>query len=243
MIENEAEFFIERMDYGETGNEYGYLYFGCTINNKRILFSPILSNSADGIYVDDVALSRAILYCGQIEREEIENLYGKYNSLIMTYYELAVYGHQGYPLSSTKIKDVLALELTDSERSKVLEVYADYTYIYLIKDNRTGYIKIGRSNNPTERIKTLIKQDTLLPQPNEFEFITLWEAPYYYERLLHKEFSNKRVRGEWFNLNEDDITKARHIVKYAPEFEIINEGGKTTYQEVQRVINAEDYTF
>ena len=33
------------------------------------------------------------------------------------------------------------------------------------------------------------------------------------ERYLHSLFDSKRFRGEWFDLSEDDIKKAKSIIK------------------------------
>lgn len=72
-------------------------------------------------------------------------------------------------------------------------------YVYLMIDNRNGYIKIGFSKTPEKREKTLQSE-----VPDICMFYNE-KASLKDERVLHEMFNNVRVRGEWFNLKEDDI--------------------------------------
>jgi len=86
------------------------------------------------------------------------------------------------------------------------------TWIYLIKDNRTGYYKIGKSNDPQKRLRKLKQQPTLLPLPHDFELVHAWEEEATKEFELHARYANKRVRGEWFCLSRWDVLDmARHL--------------------------------
>ena len=80
------------------------------------------------------------------------------------------------------------------------------TFIYLVLDERTGYIKIGRARNPSERERTLQSENPqvamLFCSPADAEL----------ERELHQEFAQYRIRGEWFKLSENHI---EHIKKRA----------------------------
>lgn len=79
--------------------------------------------------------------------------------------------------------------------------------IYLILNNRNNFIKIGRSINPIHREKTLQSEDP------ELLMIKSWIAPKDVEKLLHSEFSNERVRGEWFRLTIKDLFRIKEIMK------------------------------
>lgn len=68
---------------------------------------------------------------------------------------------------------------------------------YLIKDSRTGATKIGKSNNPLKREKTL--------QSDALSLELLYTCDDNIETLLHKKYKDKRIRGEWFNLTDKDI--------------------------------------
>lgn len=79
-----------------------------------------------------------------------------------------------------------------------------HSSVYLMKEKSSSHIKIGKAVQPLKREKTLQseKPDITLflicPCENE-------EHANEFEKYLHKLFRNKRVRGEWFDLNEDDI--------------------------------------
>jgi Meiotically up-regulated gene 113 len=74
-------------------------------------------------------------------------------------------------------------------------------FVYLIQ-SQSGAYKIGRTKNPNDRLKTFN-----VKLPFEVEFICLIETANMHalEAELHEQFSDKRVNGEWFNLNSDDV--------------------------------------
>lgn len=71
--------------------------------------------------------------------------------------------------------------------------------VYLLLDSKNNLIKIGQSINPKLREKTL---QGINP---EWDLITTWVAPISEEKRLHKLFESKKTRGEWFNLNFNDL--------------------------------------
>lgn len=73
------------------------------------------------------------------------------------------------------------------------------TNIYMMLDGHTGFIKIGRSKNPSTRERTLQAQVPLL------EMIWVCSGMNSDETHLHKIFDKKRLRGEWFDLSGDDV--------------------------------------
>ncbi len=76
-------------------------------------------------------------------------------------------------------------------------------YVYLIFDSQ--FYKIGHTNKPIEqRLKEI-----QIGNPNELSLIKFYQT-YEYKKLeymLHKRFSNRHIRGEWFNLTEQDISE------------------------------------
>lgn len=79
-------------------------------------------------------------------------------------------------------------------------------YLYVVKLD-SAY-KIGISKNPKQRLKEF----TLLPYKLE---PIVCEKVYDYAQLeaeLHLFFSDKHMRGEWYKLEESDITKIKNIV-------------------------------
>jgi hypothetical protein len=80
--------------------------------------------------------------------------------------------------------------------------------VYLIREMEQGRIKIGKSKNVVKRLKHF---GIALPfQIEEVHFI----ATKNYDELeqhLHKKYAYKRVNGEWFDLDENDIEEIKKI--------------------------------
>lgn len=68
---------------------------------------------------------------------------------------------------------------------------------YLMKDENTGFTKIGKSIHPKKRERTL---------QSEKPTISLFKVcDKLVEKELHDYFSIKHVRGEWYHLSDEDI--------------------------------------
>jgi hypothetical protein len=80
-----------------------------------------------------------------------------------------------------------------------------FTYVYVMIDKNTGFYKIGRSKNPETREKTLQSEKPTI------ELLFHHDARNKDEKILHDLYKEKRVRGEWFDLNGSDIL---NIKKY-----------------------------
>ena len=71
------------------------------------------------------------------------------------------------------------------------------TKTYLIKDESTNLIKIGKSKNPQARLKALSASNLNLKLIHVFDFNI--------ESYLHKTFKPNNVGGEWFNISADSV--------------------------------------
>jgi Meiotically Up-regulated Gene 113 (MUG113) protein len=71
--------------------------------------------------------------------------------------------------------------------------------VYLMKNMATGYYKIGRSNQPKRRERTLQAQEP------DVRLVGKFEAQTGNERVLHQKYASKRLRGEWFALDYGDL--------------------------------------
>ena len=71
-------------------------------------------------------------------------------------------------------------------------------------DTTNGFYKIGISNNPEHRERTLQseKPSIEIVCSKEYPIRSIAEA---FEAALHKAFASKRIRGEWFSLDETDV--------------------------------------
>jgi hypothetical protein len=74
------------------------------------------------------------------------------------------------------------------------------SHVYLMLNQIDGLYKIGRSLNPEYREKTLQSQ-----MPSIVKVFISKLTFQGNENKLHRIFSEKRVRGEWFKLTESDI--------------------------------------
>ena len=79
-------------------------------------------------------------------------------------------------------------------------------WIYIIRANK--YYKIGRAQKPIERYSQLA---TLPPWPTEVVHTFESEDYYVMEKELHDLFSPKRVNGEWFALDDNDVEFLRSL--------------------------------
>ena len=72
-------------------------------------------------------------------------------------------------------------------------------YVYLAYDFRTKYTKIGFSNNPNIREKTLQSENPLI------EIFLIIKQEKSQEKEYHDYFEEQRIRGEWFRLSSKDV--------------------------------------
>ena len=77
-------------------------------------------------------------------------------------------------------------------------------FIYLIK-HQNGLTKIGYSKTPKLREKTLQAEDPRL------KMVAVKSGSMRQEKKLHRVFSEKRIRGEWFNLSDREIELMRFV--------------------------------
>lgn len=77
------------------------------------------------------------------------------------------------------------------------------TSIYLMRNDRNGFTKIGISANPRAREKTLQAED---PQT---ALLFHFPATADIEKALHGRYEALRVRGEWFHLTDQHVEEIR----------------------------------
>lgn len=87
----------------------------------------------------------------------------------------------------------------------------DSCYVYMMKDEVNGYHKIGISKNPNYRERTLQseKPTIRLIAAKEYPIRSIAEA---IEMALHKTYETKRLRGEWFDLTDEDIDILKQVL-------------------------------
>ena len=80
-------------------------------------------------------------------------------------------------------------------------------YVYLLRAlHDPSLFKIGRTNNPDNRLRIFAVK---LPYPVEYDCLISTDDMYALESELHAQFADKRLEGEWFRLDEDDVAYIR----------------------------------
>ncbi|MCL3782712.1 hypothetical protein EMN47_20185 [Prolixibacteraceae bacterium JC049] len=130
---------------------------------------------------------------------EFDNFNGHVTGLIC--------GHKGVLKFPTLDKLEIYRWLFDENEKHISVDSNKVKKIYLLFDPNTNLIKIGQSYFPSLREKTL---QGISP---DWELITTWIAPIIEERKLHNMFKSKRKRGEWFDLNFNDLKKIKGYMK------------------------------
>ena len=88
----------------------------------------------------------------------------------------------------------------------------DPCYVYLMKDIANGYHKIGISNHPEYR------EGTLQSEKPTIELVCARQYPSRaiasaIESALDTAFAEKRLRGEWFELGENEVNDIIQTLK------------------------------
>jgi len=102
------------------------------------------------------------------------------------------------------IQDLLSLVIKLKKRKK-RDVKDNYTYVMF--DKNTGYYKIGQSTQPK------IRERTLQSEKPTIEMYLCVKSSKEKESELHSKFREKRIRGEWFDLNESDLDYIKTVLK------------------------------
>ncbi len=77
-------------------------------------------------------------------------------------------------------------------------------YVYLMMDLNNNYHKIGISNKPEYREKTLQSEKPTIEMVCNKSFPNRKIASSF-EQALHQAYAYKRIRGEWFKLSEKEV--------------------------------------
>jgi hypothetical protein len=96
-----------------------------------------------------------------------------------------------------------------SERGAKFFLAPPAQYVYLIQDiSVTGSCKIGKTNHPSRRAREF---GVLLPMKTRVIHIIRTEDMQALEKQLHRLYAAKRVNGEWFKLDTEDIEHIKSL--------------------------------
>lgn len=91
-------------------------------------------------------------------------------------------------------------------------IQKEICYVYLMIDTTNNFYKIGISNKPEYREKTLQSEKPTIELIISKDFPSRQIAESI-EKALHNTFKDKHVRGEWFNLSTDDVDEIIKTLK------------------------------
>jgi len=88
----------------------------------------------------------------------------------------------------------------------------DWCYVYLMRDHTNNYYKIGISKTPEYRERTLQSEKPSIEMicNKKLPSRKIAEA---FEKALHIAYADKRIRGEWFNLDDNDLAQLIESLK------------------------------
>ena len=96
--------------------------------------------------------------------------------------------------------------------NNIKQTKTTFCFAYLMIDLKTGYHKIGISNNPTYREKTLQSEQPKIETVETRKFANRKIAKEF-ESELHIKYEHKRIRGEWFDLNPIEINEILELLR------------------------------
>lgn len=112
-----------------------------------------------------------------------------------------------YFLSDSEWQDVIVAIPTVQEKI-ILTQKSGECFVYLMKDLRNGRHKIGISNSPKIRERTLQSEQPKTELLAYKKFVNRRIAAAF-EKALHETYSHKRQRGEWFVLDNEELAEIR----------------------------------
>jgi hypothetical protein len=100
------------------------------------------------------------------------------------------------------------------EYEPLIETKTEYSdsecYLYLMLDTATNLHKIGISNKPFYREKTLQSEKPSIEMISYMK-LPLRKFAIVLENTLHNLFKEKRIRGEWFDLSKGDVENIKFM--------------------------------
>jgi hypothetical protein len=91
---------------------------------------------------------------------------------------------------------------------------SDSTNLYVARHEH-GYVKIGKSNNPVQRIK---KFQTGCPYKIRLYTTIKIEGDWStVEAAIHDAYAEQRLRGEWFDIPHNEVRNLVEITRLDPE--------------------------
>ncbi|WP_179377333.1 GIY-YIG nuclease family protein [Winogradskyella wichelsiae] len=179
------------------------------LNNKILVYKTIITESELHLFSNtDFRKWKLTLSSG--EREILGGEIGGYKSYeSRSNLTIAIkkYANDYIDVVQRTIPEHQPLKIRQT--SIINEAKNKYCFVYLMKDSTNSYYKIGISNQPKYRERTLQSEKPTIEMiiAKKFPIRKIAES---FEKSLHETYVEKRVRGEWFELNQIDV---EHIIE------------------------------
>lgn len=178
-------------------------------DNKILEFKSMITKSEIDLFANvDLKKWKILLYSDNRdivggENGSDENYYSKNNLNIVIRKFVSEYVNQ--------IKETAPNHKPKETRQIISnkDPVTDHCFVYLMHDTVNGFYKIGISNKPKYREKTLQSEKPSIEmiEAKKFPIRKIAES---FEKSLHQVYSEKRIRGEWFELSLIDV---EHIIE------------------------------
>ncbi|MCP3851613.1 MAG: GIY-YIG nuclease family protein [Gammaproteobacteria bacterium] len=96
------------------------------------------------------------------------------------------------------------MHMDEEQHRKLLNKFDPTSHIYFAYAPEVNRVKIGKSDNVTDRIPTL-----RIGSPVEMILICAMQLDFKYEKIFHEFFKDDRYRGEWFEFDVDIVELIR----------------------------------
>lgn len=147
-------------------------------------------------------------------QQKLRGFLEKLGFYTITNLEMKMFIGKNITMATTSKRGIFKLDFIDKAefyRDLYKNCYKEFTagneYIYLMLNSDTSLIKIGSSKDPGYRERTLQSSE---PKIN---MIALWQCKRIVEKELHKMYSHKRIRGEWFRLTIKELLEIDEFMK------------------------------
>ena len=101
---------------------------------------------------------------------------------------------------TNEVQKPIELELTEVQEQYLDLLDYEKKDLYIIKIRNKNIYKIGISNNPYNRLLSLQTSN-----PYELQLLFIIKKGSFFEGFLHSLFEEKRMNGEWFRLDDNDL--------------------------------------
>ena len=136
-----------------------------------------------------------------------------------------------------KMSEVIELrsKFTESRRNNRNQLNNDSLFVYLMKNNENGYIKIGSSVSPEKRFLDLKRK-----YPQLELLYSFGKTPQTTEKKLHDEFKEYCIYNEFYKLNQKQI---KYILSYAEDelkLQVIKHKIEQVYNHLSKQVGNEN---